>query len=170
MKLYEMTVLKNELKEMLEKEEITQEDFEQNQEMLIEVIKEKAESLIFISNDFDSEIKKIDDFIVNLQQKKDLILKNKQKFDNFVIENMEKLEMKEIKTTFGKVKVKVSNTTDKKQLELGLDAKGNKIPENCYDYIVPTAPKPFFKRKDVKDIEKLGVELKKVIVKTIEIK
>jgi len=170
MKLYELGKLNIELKNMFENDEITQEDFEENKEMLLEMIRDKAESLVFVSNEFDSETKKIDDYIKVLQEKKNTILKNKEKFDNFVIENMENLGMKEIKTTVGKIKVKISTTTDKKNLEAGLDAEGNLIPQSCYDYIVPELPEPFYKRKDFKDIEKMEVKLLKVIKKSLEIK
>ena len=59
MKLYELQVMNNQLLELLEKEEITQEDYEDNKQMLVELLQEKSESLIFVNMEFDSEINRL---------------------------------------------------------------------------------------------------------------
>ena len=48
MKLYELQVMNNQSLELLEKEEITQEDYEDNKQMLVELLQEKSESLVFV--------------------------------------------------------------------------------------------------------------------------
>ena len=59
MKLYELQVMNNQLLELLEKEEITQEDYEDNKHMLVELLQEKSESLVFVNMEFDSEINRL---------------------------------------------------------------------------------------------------------------
>ena len=59
MKLYELQVMNNQLLELLEKEEITQEDYEDNKQMLVELLQEKSESLVFVNMEFDSEINRL---------------------------------------------------------------------------------------------------------------
>ena len=44
------------------------------------------------------------------------------------------------------------------QLALGLDANGNPLPEKCYEIIIR---KPERKRLSIKEIEAMGIELKK---------
>ena len=69
MKFYELTKENIQLKEMLEKEELTQQDFEENNEMLLELVKEKAVDLILVNNSFNSDIESIDNYIKLLQYK-----------------------------------------------------------------------------------------------------
>ena len=70
MKLYELQVMNNQLLELLEKEEITQEDYEDNKQMLVELLQEKSENLIFVNMEFDSEINRLKEVEKMLAEKK----------------------------------------------------------------------------------------------------
>ena len=70
MKLYELQVMNNQLLELLEKEEITQEDYEDNKQMLVELLQEKSESLIFVNMEFDSEINRLKEVEKMLAEKR----------------------------------------------------------------------------------------------------
>jgi len=59
MKIYELTTMNRQLLELLEKEEITQEDFEENKQMLVELLEEKSESLIFVNMELETEINRL---------------------------------------------------------------------------------------------------------------
>ena len=57
MKFYELTKENIQLKEMLEKEELTQQDFEENNEMLLELVKEICEILKICNRTYYNKLK-----------------------------------------------------------------------------------------------------------------
>ena len=78
MKLYELQVINNQLLELLEKEEITQEDYEDNKQMLVELLQEKSESLIFVNMEFDSEINRLKEVENNFELIKLYLIKHQK--------------------------------------------------------------------------------------------
>ena len=69
MKIYELTTMNRQLLELLEKEEITQEDFEENKQMLVELLEEKSESLIFVNMELETEINRLKEVEKMLEEK-----------------------------------------------------------------------------------------------------
>ena len=148
MKLYELTGQNAQLKELLEKEEITQEDFEENKEMLLELIKEKAENIVLVNNDFDLEIAKLKEFEKMIADKRKALEKKQENFKNYIMFNMEQLELSEIKTTVGKIQIKDYSKTTVNEEVLGTE---------CYDVI--------YKVKTQKELKELGYE--RALVKSV---
>ena len=148
MKFYELTKENIQLKEMLEKEELTQQDFEENNEMLLELVKEKAVDLILVNNSFESDIESIDNYIKLLQSKKKSIVNKQTSFNEYIKFNMEQLGIDKIETSLGKIQIKeYSKTTVNEEL----------LDTDCYDII--------YKIKTQKELKELGYE--RAFIKTV---
>lgn len=162
-------ILKNdaEIEKMYENEEFNITEYQENKELINELIENKAQKIIFKQNEVNQDIQKFEELSKYYQEKANSLKKKQSNINNFLIWCIEKIGKEEIKTPIGKIKIKVTTSTDKEQLEKGLDANGIELPNECYDYIVPN---PYYKRKDIKDIEKLGFTLKKTLNKKLEIK
>ena len=144
MKIYELTAMNRQLLELLEKEEITQEDFEENKQMLVELLEEKSESLIFVNMELETEINRLKEVEKMLAEKRKLLENKQEKFKEFVLNTLDSLNLEEIKTAIGKIKITKSTSTIVEESKLGTD---------CFDYIQ--------KRKTIKEIESLGYKLEK---------
>ena len=144
MKIYELTTMNRQLLEMLEKEEITQEDFEENKQMLVELLEEKSESLIFVNMELETEINRLKEVEKMLAEKRKKIEINQEKFKEFVLNTLDSLGIEKVKTAVGEIKITKSTSTIVDESKLG---------NNCFDYIP--------KRKTIKEIEALGYELEK---------
>ena len=153
MKLYELQVMNNQLLELLEKEEITQEDYEDNKQMLVELLQDKSESLIFVNMEFDSEINRLKEVEKMLAEKRKKLEAKQEKFKEFVLNTLDSLGIEKVKTTIGEIKITKSTSTIVDESKLG---------NNCFDYIP--------KRKTIKEIEALGYELEKQTNRKITIK
>ena len=167
MKINEIVSNNAEIEKLYQDGEFTLEEMQENKEMLLEVVKNKAEQIIFKANETNSDIEKCLAMAKYYTDKANALKKQQENVNGYILYSMEKLGLEEIKTPIGKIKIKESSVTDKEQLEKGLDVNGIKLPNECYDYIVP---EPYYKRKDIKIIEKLGIELKKINAKKLEIK
>lgn len=99
MKIYELTTMNRQLLELLEKEEITQEDFEENKQMLAELLEEKSESLIFVNIELETEINRLKEVEKMLAEKRKLLENKQEKFKEFVLNTLDSLNLEEIKTT-----------------------------------------------------------------------
>ena len=152
MKFYELTKENIQLKEMLEKEELTQQDFEENNEMLLELVKEKAVDLILVNNSFNSDIESIDNYIKLLQSKKKSIVNKQTSFNEYIKFNMEQLGIDKIETYLGKIQIKEYSKTTVNEELLGTD---------CYDII--------YKVKTQKELKELGYEKALEVTKTKEL-
>jgi ribosome-binding ATPase YchF (GTP1/OBG family) len=153
MKLYDLQVMNTQLYDMLEKEEITQEDFEDNKQAIVELLQEKSESLIFINTEFETEINRLKE-IEKLMADKRKSLENKQsKFKEFIMLNLEQLGIEEVKTPIGKIRIKTTVRTEVDE---------ETLPNEAFDFIR--------KRKSIKEIEALGIKLNKIQNKTLEVK
>ena len=155
MKFYELTKENMKLKEMLEKEEITELDFEENKEMLQELIKDKAVDLILVNKSFESDIESIDNYIKMLQEKKKSIVIKQTNFNEYIKFNMEQLELEKIDTPLGKISIKeYKKTTVNESL----------LSNECYDVV--------YKVKTQKELKELGYEkaLETEITKKLYIK
>ena len=148
MKFYELTKENIQLKEMLEKEELTQQDFEENNEMLLELVKEKAVDLILVNNSFESDVESIDNYIKLLQEKKKSIQTKQENFNSYIMYNMQQLGLDKIETSLGKIQIKDSTKTDVNEDLLG---------KECFDII--------YKRKKQKELKDLGYE--RAFIKTV---
>ena len=144
MKIYELTTMNRQLLELLEKEEITQEDFEENKQMLVELLEEKSESLIFVNMELETEINRLKEVEKMLAEKRKKIEINQEKFKEFVLNTLDSLGIEKVKTAVGEIKITKSTSTIVDESKLG---------NNCFDYIP--------KRKTIKEIEALGYELEK---------
>ena len=80
MKLYELQVMNSQLLELLEKEEITQEDYEDNKQILVELLQEKSENLVFVNMEFDSEINRLKEVEKMLAEKRKKLEAKQEKF------------------------------------------------------------------------------------------
>ena len=141
MKFYQLAKENMQLINLLEREEITQEDFEDNKEMLQELIKEKAVDLILVNHTFDSDIAGIDEFIKRLQDKKKSMQSKKNSFNEYVKFNMELLNIDKIDTPLGKIQIKEYSKTTVNEQKLGTDA---------YDIV--------YKIKTQKELKELGYD------------
>ena len=153
MKIYELTTMNRQLLEMLEKEEITQEDFEENKQMLVELLQEKSESLIFVNMEFETEINRLKEVEKMLSEKRKKLEAKQDKFKEFILNTLDSLNLEEVKTEIGKIKITKSTSTVVDESKLGTD---------CFDYIQ--------KRKTIKEIEALGYELDKQINRKVSFK
>ena len=144
MKIYELTAMNRQLLELLEKEEITQEDFEENKQMLVELLEEKSESLIFVNMELETEINRLKEVEKMLAEKRKKLEAKQEKFKEFVLNTLDSLRIEKVKTTIGEIKITKSTSTVVDESKLG---------NNCFDYIP--------KRKTIKEIESLGYKLEK---------
>jgi len=167
MKINEIVSTNYEIEKLYQDGELSIEEVQDNKEMLLEVIQNKAEQIIFKANEVNSDIEKCLAMAKFYTDKANSLKKQQENVNSYIAYSLEQLGLEEIKTPIGKIKVKESVTPDKEQLEKGLDKNGIQLPNECFDYIVP---EPFYKRKDIKVIEKLGIELKKNTTKKLEIK
>ena len=167
MNINEIVKLNVEIENLYQNEELTVLDYEENKEMLTELIQNKAEQIIFKQNEVKTEIDKCKELAKYYTDKAKALENKQENVNKFIMHSMEQLGLEEIKTPIGKIKIKVTTATDKEQLEKGLDENGMQLPNECFDYIVP---EPYYKRKDIKDIEKLGYNLKKTLNKKLEVK
>ena len=101
MKLYELQVMNNQLLELLEKEELTQEDYEENKQMLVELLEEKSESLVFVNMEFDSEINRLKEVEKMLSEKRKKLEAKQEKFKEFVLNTLDSLNIEKVKTNLG---------------------------------------------------------------------
>ena len=76
-----------------------------------------------------------------------------EKFKEFVLNTLDSLNLEEIKTAIGKIKITKSTSTIVEESKLGTD---------CFDYIQ--------KRKTIKEIESLGYKLEKQINRKVSFK
>ena len=141
MKFYELTKENMQLKNMLEQEEINEQDYQENKEMLMELIKDKAVDLVLVNKSFDSDIESIDNYIKMLQDKKKSIAAKKENFNNYVMFNMQELGLEKIDTPLGKIQIKEYKKTTVNEEKLGTD---------CYDIV--------YKVKTQKELKELGYE------------
>lgn len=141
MKFYELTKENMQLKEMLEKEEITELDYQENKEMLIELIKDKAIDLVLVNKTFENDIEGIDNFIKVLQDKKKALITKQENFNKYIQFNMEEMKLDKIDTSLGKISIKEYKKTTVNEELLGNDA---------YDYVR--------KMKTQKELKELGYE------------
>ena len=167
MKINEIVSNNAEIEKLYQSGEFTLEEMQENKEMLLEVVKNKAESIIFKANETNAEIEKCLLMAKYYTEKANALKKQQENVNGYILYSLEQLELKEIKTPIGKIKIKESSVTDKEQLDKGLDKNGIQLPNECFDYVVP---EPYYKRKDIKVIEKMGIELKKNVTKKLEIK
>lgn len=141
MKFYELTKENMQLKEMLEKEEITELDYQENKEMLMELIKDKAIDLVLVNKTFENDIEGIDNFIKVLQDKKKALITKQENFNKYIQFNMEEMKLDKIDTSLGKISIKEYKKTTVNEELLGNDA---------YDYVR--------KMKTQKELKELGYE------------
>ena len=141
MKFYELTKENMQLKEMLEKEEITELDYQENKEMLMELIKDKAIDLVLVNKTFENDIEGIDNFIKVLQDKKKALITKQENFNKYIQFNMEEMKLDKIDTPLGKISIKEYKKTTVNEELLGNDA---------YDYVR--------KMKTQKELKELGYE------------
>ncbi len=141
MKFYELTKENMQLKEMLEKEEITELDYQENKEMLMELIKDKAIDLVLVNKTFENDIEGIDNFIKILQDKKKALITKQENFNKYIQFNMEEMKLDKIDTPLGKISIKEYKKTTVNEELLGNDA---------YDYVR--------KMKTQKELKELGYE------------
>ena len=80
------------------------------------------------------------------------------RFDDYMLWAMEQMKVDKIDTNIGTIKITKSKSTNEEQLALGLDINGNPLPETCYEIIIR---EPERKRLSIKEIEAMGIELKK---------
>ncbi len=155
MKFYQLTKENMQLKEMLEKEEITELDYQENKEMLLELIKDKAIDLILVNKTFENDIEGIDNFIKILQDKKKALITKQENFNKYIQFNMEEMKLDKIDTPLGKISIKEYKKTTVNEELLGNDA---------YDYVR--------KMKTQKELKELGYEkaLETEITKKLYIK
>lgn len=152
MKMYELTKENTKLIEMLEKEEITELDYQENKEMLIELINDKAIDLILVNKSFESDIESIDNYIKLLQEKKKQISTKKENFNKYIQFNMEELQLDKIDTPLGKIQIKEYSKTTVNEDLLGTDA---------YEYVR--------KVKTQKELKELGYDKALVVTKRKEL-
>ena len=141
MKFYQLTKENMQLKEMLEKEEITELDYQENKEMLMELIKDKAIDLVLVNKTFENDIEGIDNFIKILQDKKKALITKQENFNKYIQFNMEEMKLDKIDTPLGKISIKEYKKTTVNEELLGNDA---------YDYVR--------KMKTQKELKELGYE------------
>ena len=141
MKFYQLTKENMQLKEMLEKEEITELDYQENKEMLMELIKDKAIDLVLVNKTFENDIEGIDNFIKVLQDKKKALITKQENFNKYIQFNMEEMKLDKIDTPLGKISIKEYKKTTVNEELLGNDA---------YDYVR--------KMKTQKELKELGYE------------
>ena len=141
MKFYELTKENMQLKEMLEKEEITELDYQENKEMLMELIKDKTIDLVLVNKTFENDIEGIDNFIKILQDKKKALITKQENFNKYIQFNMEEMKLDKIDTPLGKISIKEYKKTTVNEELLGNDA---------YDYVR--------KMKTQKELKELGYE------------
>jgi len=116
--------------------------------MLLELIQDKASDLILVNQSFESDIASVDNLIKLLQDKKKKLQAKQENFNNYVMFNMKQLELKEVKTSIGKIQVKEYTKTTVNEDLLGTDA---------YDIV--------YKVKTQKELKELGYE--KALVETV---
>ena len=126
---------------MLEKEEITELDYQENKEMLMELIKDKAIDLVLVNKTFENDIEGIDNFIKVLQDKKKALITKQENFNKYIQFNMEEMKLDKIDTPLGKISIKEYKKTTVNEELLGNDA---------YDYVR--------KMKTQKELKELGYE------------
>ena len=141
MKFYQLTKENMQLKEMLEKEEITELDYQENKEMLMELIKDKTIDLVLVNKTFENDIEGIDNFIKVLQDKKKALITKQENFNKYIQFNMEEMKLDKIDTPLGKISIKEYKKTTVNEELLGNDA---------YDYVR--------KMKTQKELKELGYE------------
>jgi len=141
MKFYQLAKENMQLKELLEKEEITALDFEENKEMLLELIENKAVDLILVNKSFESDIAALKDYKKLLDEKIKAIEKKQENFNKYIQFNMEQLNLNKIDTALGKIQIKEYKKTVVNEDLLGTE---------CYDII--------YKVKTQKELKDLGYE------------
>ena len=99
------------------------------------------------------EINRLKEVEKMLAEKRKLLENKQEKFKEFVLNTLDSLNLEEIKTAIGKIKITKSTSTIVDESKLG---------NNCFDYIP--------KRKTIKEIEALGYELEKQINRKVSIK
>ena len=137
MKLYEITELQKEL----EKEEDA-EIVSTLQEMVKIELENKAQNIVATIRNFETDIDAIDAEITRLQELKKRVVEGSNKLKEYVLYNMQEMQLKEVKTPIGTLKISKSTRTEVDE---------TKLPQSCFD-VVQT-----IKRKTIKEIEEMGI-------------
>ena len=137
MKLYEITELQKEL-EREEDAEIAS----TLQEMVKVELENKAQNIVATIRNFDTDIDAIDAEITRLQGLRKRVVEGSSKLKEYVLHNMQEMQLKEVKTAIGTLKISKSTRTEVDE---------SKLPQSCFD-VVQT-----IKRKTIKEIEEMGI-------------
>ena len=137
MKLYEITELQKELEREEDAEIVST-----LQEMVKMELENKAQNIVATIRNFDTDIDAIDAEITRLQELRKKVAKGSDKLKEYVLHNMQEMQLKEVKTAIGTLKISKSTRTE-------IDE--TKLPQICFD-VVQTV-----KRKTIKEIEEMGI-------------
>ena len=153
MKLNEIIENNNLLNEMYESDELEIQDYEENRQAIIEILQNKAEQIIFKNNEVKSSIEQAKELAKLYSDKAKQLEKQQEQFNEYLMYCMNQMELEEIKTPIGKIKIKTTTRTE-------VDEES--LPNEAFDFIR--------KRKSIKEIEALGITLNKIQNKTLEVK
>ena len=137
MKLYEITELQKELEREEDAEIVST-----LQEMIKMELENKAQNIVATIRNFDTDIDAIDAEIIRLEKMKKRVVNGSNKLKEYVLHNMQEMQLKEVKTAIGTLKISKSTRTEVDE---------SKLPQSCFD-IVQTV-----KRKTIKEIEEMGI-------------
>ena len=157
-KLNEIVAMNTDLLNYLEADEIDDETFNDTKELILTELQNKGGTIVFARRQSEKKIetyKNLAKYYTELAKSEE----NKNaRFDDYMLWAMEQMKVDKIDTNIGTIKITKSKSTNEEQLALGLDINGNPLPETCYEIIIR---EPERKRLSIKEIEAMGIELKK---------
>ena len=89
-------------------------------------LENKAQNIVATIRNFDTDIDAIDAEITRLQELKKKVAKGSDKLKEYVLHNMQEMQVKEVKTAIGTLKISKSTRTE-------IDV--NKLPQICFDVV-----------------------------------
>ena len=148
MKINEIVKTNELLEKMFNSEELTLEDYEENKQAIMEMLKDKSEQIIFKNNEVNNAIELAKNLSKFYSEKAKQIEKQQEQFNEYLLFCMNQMQLNEVKTPIGKIQVKEYSKTivDEKQLK-----------SECYDVV--------YKIKTQKELKELGYE--KALIKTV---
>ena len=148
MKINEIVKTNEILEKMFNSEELTLEDYEDNKQAIMQILKDKSEQIIFKNNEVNNAIELAKNLSKFYSEKAKQIEKQQEQFNEYLLFCMNQMQLNEVKTPIGKIQVKEYSKTivDEKQLK-----------SECYDVV--------YKIKTQKELKELGYE--KALIKTV---
>ena len=148
MKINEIVKTNELIEKMFNSEELTLEDYEENKQAIMEMLKDKSEQIIFKNNEVNNAIELAKNLSKFYYEKAKQLEKQQEQFNEYLLFCMNQMQLNEVKTPIGKIQVKEYSKTivDEKQLK-----------SECYDVV--------YKVKTQKELKELGYE--KALIKTV---